>query len=118
MFPGLPIDRDEFLACVKALLLGKKLPIPDYPVCDECKMRENTCLFTIGKVCLGPVSRAGCKAICPSYGASCEACRGFISYANIESIQKVMTEHGLSPEEIHSMSTMFNAYQMQQLAQK
>src|SRR5574341_562707 len=38
--PGCPIDREEFVACVKALLLGKKLPIPDYPVCVECKLRD------------------------------------------------------------------------------
>jgi sulfhydrogenase subunit delta len=111
--PGCPIDRDEFLACVSALLLGKKLPIPDYPVCDECKMRENTCLYLQGKVCMGSVTRAGCKAICPSYGASCEACRGFISMANLKSIYNVMAEHGLSQEEIHTMATMFNAYQLQ-----
>ena len=67
--PGCPIDRGEFIACVKALLLGKKPPIPDYPLCVECKLRENACLFTRGKVCMGPVTRAGCGAICPKVGS-------------------------------------------------
>jgi coenzyme F420-reducing hydrogenase gamma subunit len=111
--PGCPIDRDEFLACVKALLLGKKPPIPDYPVCDECKLRENTCLYKMGKTCLGPVSRAGCKAICPTYGQPCEACRGTITLANEKSIRNVLAEHGMTAEEINSMTTMFLAYQMQ-----
>lgn len=60
--PGCPIDRQEFIACVKSLLLGVKPPIPDYPLCVECKLKENNCLFTVGKVCLGPVTRAGCAA--------------------------------------------------------
>jgi sulfhydrogenase subunit delta len=98
--PGCPIDRDEFVSCVTAVLLGKKPPIPDYPVC------------------MGSVTRAGCKAICPSYGAPCEACRGHISLANDKSIYNVMAEHGLSPEQINSMATMFNAYQMQQAEKK
>jgi len=112
--PGCPIDRDEFLACVKALLLGKKPPIPDYPVCVECKLKENTCLYKVGKTCLGPVTRAGCKAICPSYGQSCEACRGYISHPNDSSMRNVLAEHGLAPEDITSMYTMFTTYQVRQ----
>jgi len=117
--PGCPIDRDEFINCVQALLLGKKPPIPDYPVCVECKLKENFCLFTKERVCMGPVTRAGCKAICPSYGQSCEACRGFISNPNDPSMRDLLAEHGLTPEEITSMYTMFTGYQVRQkLAQK
>ena len=112
--PGCPIDRDEFLACVKALLLGKKPPIPDYPLCVECKLLENTCLYHQGKTCMGPVTRAGCKAICPSYGQSCEACRGYISHPNDSSMRHVMAEHGMTPEDITSMYTMFTTYQVRQ----
>ena len=112
--PGCPIDRDEFLATVKALLLGKKPPIPDYPVCVECKLKENTCLFTLGKVCMGPVTRAGCKAICPSYGQSCEACRGFIPDPNDSSMREVLAKHGLTPDEITTMYTMFTTYQVRE----
>jgi len=112
--PGCPIDRDEFIDCVKALLLGKKPPIPDYPVCVECKLKENVCLFTKEKVCMGPVTRAGCKAICPSYGQSCEACRGFITNPNDISMREVLAQHGLSPEEVMSMYTMFTGYQVRQ----
>ena len=112
--PGCPIDRDEFLATVKALLLDKKPPIPDYPVCVECKLKENTCLFTLGKVCMGPVTRAGCKAICPSYGQSCEACRGFIPDPNDSSMREVLAKHGLTPDEITTMYTMFTTYQVRE----
>lgn len=115
--PGCPIDRDEFVACVKALLLGMKPPIPDYPVCVECKLKENVCLFTKDQVCLGPISRAGCKAICPTYGQSCEACRGYISNPNENSMKQVLAKHGLSAEEISSRYTMFTAYQVRQKLQ-
>lgn len=116
--PGCPIDRDEFVACVKALLLGIKPPIPDYPVCVECKLKENTCMFTIGKVCLGPITRAGCKAICPSYGQPCEACRGYISDPNESSMKNLLAEHGLTIEQVKSMYTMFTAYQVHQNMQQ
>jgi coenzyme F420-reducing hydrogenase gamma subunit len=109
--PGCPIDRNEFINVVKALLLGKKPPIPDYPLCVECKLKENVCLFTRGEVCLGPVTRAGCGAICPTYGQSCEACRGFITNPNDSSMRDLLAEHGLSVEEITTMYTLFTTYQ-------
>lgn len=110
--PGCPIDRNEFINTVKALLLGKKPPIPDYPLCVECKLKENVCLFTRDNVCLGPVTRAGCDAICPTYGQSCEACRGFISNPNDSSMRELLAQHGMSIEDITSIYTMFTTYQM------
>ena len=112
--PGCPIDRDEFAVVVKALLLGKRPPIPDYPLCVECKLQENTCMFTKGKVCLGPVTRAGCKAICPSYGQSCEACRGFITNPNDSSMRELLAQHNLTVEDITTMYTMFTTYQVRE----
>ncbi|MGB9641337.1 MAG: NADH:ubiquinone oxidoreductase [Anaerolineales bacterium] len=116
--PGCPIDRNEFIAVVKALLLGKKPPIPDYPLCVECKLKGNVCLYTKGKVCLGPVTRAGCGAICPSYGASCEACRGFITNPNDNSMREVLAEAGLTVEDITSIYTMFTTYQVRERLQQ
>lgn len=112
--PGCPIDRNEFINCVKALLLGKKPPIPDYPLCVECKLKENVCLFTKGQVCMGPVTRAGCNAICPTYGQSCEACRGYISNPNDTSMRNLLAEHGLTVDDILTRYTMFTAYQVRE----
>jgi sulfhydrogenase subunit delta len=116
--PGCPIDRDEFIAFVKALLLGIKPTIPDYPVCVECKLKENVCVYTQGKVCLGPITRAGCKAICPTYGQSCEGCRGYISNPNDNSMRQVLAQHGMTVEDITSIYTMFTTYQVRQKLQE
>jgi coenzyme F420-reducing hydrogenase gamma subunit len=110
VIPGCPIDRDEFVKVVKAVLVGKKPPVPDYPVCVECKLKGNVCLYHIGKTCIGPVTRAGCGAICPTYGDGCEGCRGFISNPNENAMKDVLDEAGLTVEEVMSQLTMFNAY--------
>jgi coenzyme F420-reducing hydrogenase gamma subunit len=110
VIPGCPIDRDEFIKVVKALLVGKKPPVPDYPVCVECKLKGNVCMFHIGKTCVGPITRAGCGAACPTYGDGCEGCRGFISNPNENAMKEVLDEAGLTVEEIMAQMTMFNAY--------
>jgi sulfhydrogenase subunit delta len=109
--PGCPIDRNEFIMAVTHLLQGRLPQIPDYPVCIECKLKENVCMFQRGKTCLGPITRAGCDAICPTYGDGCEGCRGIISNPNIESIKTVLGEHGMSEEDIDAKMTMFLTYQ-------
>ncbi len=111
--PGCPIDREEFIRVVTALLLGKRLPVPDYPMCVECKLKENVCLYDKGGVCAGPITRAGCGAICPTYGDGCEGCRGLIPNPNRDSMQTVLAEHGLTPQDIRARMTMFGAYQVQ-----
>jgi coenzyme F420-reducing hydrogenase gamma subunit len=113
--PGCPIDRNEFAMAVSHLLQGRMPNIPDYPVCIECKLLENVCMYQRGKTCLGPVTRAGCAAICPSYGDGCEGCRGFISKANLSSMKEVLIERGMSEEDIDAKMTMFLTYQTMQL---
>ena len=110
VIPGCPIDREEFINVVRAVLVGKKPPIPDYPVCVECKLKGNVCLFHIGKTCLGPVTRAGCGAICPTYGDGCEGCRGLIPEPNENSMKEVLDEAGLTVDQIMGQFTLFNAY--------
>jgi sulfhydrogenase subunit delta len=118
VIPGCPIDREEFIKVVKAVLLGKSLPIPDYPVCVECKLKENVCMFHIGKFCMGPVTRAGCGAICPTYGDGCEGCRGPIPHPNQDAMKDVLTEAGLTVEQVMSRFTMFNTYVVQEMAEE
>ncbi len=109
--PGCPIDREEFIRIVKDMLLGKKPSIPDYPLCVECKLKENVCLFQKGGYCLGPVTRAGCGAICPTYGDGCEGCRGIIPHPNENSMSDVLVKYGLTVDDMLARWTMFGTYQ-------
>jgi len=104
---GCPIDKDEFIEVTKAILLGKTPRIPDYPVCVECQMKENICLFEKGMVCLGPVTKAGCKAICPTYNDGCVGCRGLIDDPNLSSHKNLLSEHGLTVDEAISQYMLF-----------
>ncbi|MBN1680865.1 MAG: NADH:ubiquinone oxidoreductase [Anaerolineae bacterium] len=115
--PGCPIDRFEFLHIVQMMLQGRVPKLPDYPLCVECKLSENACLNTLGKPCLGPITRAGCNAICTTYGDGCEGCRGFAPEPNFEYMREILRGHGLSETEIDARFTMFNHYQLQQMGE-
>ena len=115
IIPGCPIDRLEFLNVVKNVLLGKTPAIPDYPVCVECKLKENVCLFDKGGVCLGPITRAGCDAICPTFGTGCEGGRGLIPNPNENAMKDVLQEAGLTVGQLLATMTMFNAYDPAQI---
>jgi len=81
--------------------------LPDYPVCVECKKRDNVCLYDIGMVCLGPVTRAGCDAICPTHKSACEGCRGLVPDPNKNSMRDVLAKNGISLDEVFRMFTMY-----------
>ena len=105
--PGCPIDRDEFVQAVKALCMGRMPVIPDYPVCLECKLKENTCLLQQGKPCLGPITRAGCGALCPSLGVGCEGCRGTVPNPNLESLESIFLNKQCTAIDLHSYMNLF-----------
>jgi len=107
---GCPISKQEFLEVTTSLLMGRPPQIPTYPVCVECKKREVQCLFEKGQWCLGPVTRAGCNAICTAYGGRCEGCRGPVPEPAINAQFDVLTEHGLSVEDIQREFTRYCAW--------
>lgn len=104
---GCPISRDEFIRTLEALSLGTRPEIPEYPLCAECKLQENVCMFHVGKTCLGPVVRAGCGAVCPGNGVPCDGCRGLIPHANMSAIREVLSEYDLTSEEIAEKLTLY-----------
>ena len=105
---GCPINPDEFLAVVKHVLLGRAYRIPNEPVCMECKFRQNECLFDVGKICLGPVTRCGCGAICVNCGHRCFGCRGMVDAPNVSAARQVLEEHGYSLEEVVAMFDIYS----------
>jgi coenzyme F420-reducing hydrogenase gamma subunit len=109
--PGCPIDQDEFLRVVTALVRGREPTLPTYPVCLECKLNENTCAFLRDDVCLGPVTRGGCDAVCVSEGTRCWGCRGLIDNPNENAAFDVLEAHGLSVSEVTDFYDMYFGWQ-------
>ena len=108
---GCPISRDEFVQVVGQLLHGtRKLSLPTYPVCMECKRRETVCRYDDGGYCLGMVALAGCGAPCPADGIPCEACRGLVDEPNLPALAKVLQENGgLSAARARIQTRLFTA---------
>jgi len=79
---------------VRHLVLGIEPQFPKYPVCVECKQRLNSCVLDMGMMCLGPVTRAGCNAVCPRNRLGCWGCRGPSEEANFESLIEILREKG------------------------
>jgi len=80
---GCPVNRHQLLEVVAAFLWERRPVVPGHSVCVECKGRGTTCVLVArGTPCLGPVTRAGCGAICPAYGRGCYGCFGPAEAAN------------------------------------
>jgi coenzyme F420-reducing hydrogenase gamma subunit len=107
---GCPPVTSELLKITKAILLNKKPDIPNFPVCVECKMAGNICVFETGKTCLGPIIRAGCGAICITSGRHCWGCRGLVDDPNIDSEKDILNKYGLSVDQTVEKFKIFNTY--------
>ncbi len=84
---GCPIDKLQLLELVSALLIGRQPNLPTYPVCVECKARSVSCVMVAGGVpCLGPITQAGCGAICPAFDRGCYGCFGPAETVNAASL--------------------------------
>ncbi|MCM0083611.1 NADH:ubiquinone oxidoreductase [Geomonas sp. Red32] len=107
---GCPPEKSEILELLSALLAGTLPPLPSYPVCLECRSRENLCLLLErDDLCLGPVTRGGCNARCPATGIACEGCRGPVEEANVAQELELLLERRFSKEEIVRRMSRFKA---------
>jgi coenzyme F420-reducing hydrogenase gamma subunit len=80
---GCPIDKRQLLEVVSATLAGRRPNVPRHSVCVECKRAGITCVTVArGIACLGPVTQAGCGALCPLYARGCFGCFGPKEQAN------------------------------------
>ena len=107
---GCPIDRFEFLEAVRSLIAGTVPYVPPFAVCVECTLRGTPCLLERGVPCLGSVARAGCNAVCPAYGAPCEACRGFHEAPNFEALGEAFFRNGMTRTAAAEKLQLFNNY--------
>jgi coenzyme F420-reducing hydrogenase gamma subunit len=96
---GCPINKRQLLEVISAFLTGRKPAIARHSVCIECKRRGNVCVMVAhGTPCLGPVTQAGCGAICPAYNRGCYGCFGPMETPNTASLSR-WWEHRLDVPE-------------------
>jgi sulfhydrogenase subunit delta len=108
--PGCPVSKKEVERIVVNIVTGADIKIPKYPVCVECKQKLNTCVVDLGQICLGPISRAGCDAVCPTGGVGCLGCRGPAEDANFESLKQILMEKGHSEAAIIERMRFYGAF--------
>jgi coenzyme F420-reducing hydrogenase gamma subunit len=107
---GCPIDRRQLLEVLSALLVGRKPDIPDASVCTECKRRGLTCVMVAdGTPCLGPVTHAGCGALCPAHSRGCYGCFGPTSTPNVPALARQLRVCGMGEPAIRRVFATFNA---------
>jgi len=107
---GCPVDRSEIVDVLTSLLIGKTPEPKHYSVCVECKLAEYACLLNEGKLCMGPVTNAGCKARCPAVSVPCDGCRGPYDQANLESFIEILKEKKISVEDILRKFRMYTSW--------
>lgn len=108
---GCPINKYQLLEVINAFLNGRKPALQANSVCTECKLRDAVCVEVVQqRPCLGPVTQAGCGAICPSYGRGCYGCFGPKMMPNSASMSRCWKDLGLSDAEIVRIYRSFNAY--------
>lgn len=108
---GCPIDKRQLLEVVGAFLQQRRPAIRSDSVCTECKRRGTVCVMVAkGTPCLGPVTHAGCGALCPSYARGCYGCFGPMETPNPESLSAWWRSLGASDQEVLRAYRNFNAW--------
>lgn len=108
---GCPINKYQLVEVLNAFLNGRKPITPAYSVCIECKRRGTVCVMVAnGTPCLGPVTHAGCGALCPAYNRGCYGCFGPMETPNTESLSASWSKLGMSDADIQRAFRGFNAF--------
>jgi coenzyme F420-reducing hydrogenase gamma subunit len=109
---GCPINKSQLLEVISAHLNGRRPIISSESVCMECKRRGAVCIMVAhGTPCLGPVTHAGCAAICPAYNRGCYGCFGPKETPNTASLSQWWNETlRVSHQDLMRAFRSFNAY--------
>jgi len=106
---GCPIDKRQLLEVVTSFLRGRRPAIPSTSVCTECKRRGLVCVTVAhGTPCLGPVTHAGCGALCPSFNRGCYGCFGPMESPNTGALVPLLRVRGLSERGVDRVFSTFN----------
>lgn len=107
---GCPVDKGQLLEVISAFLAGRRPNVPTYSVCLPCKRRGTVCVTVAnGTPCLGPVTQAGCGAICPAYHRGCYGCFGGTETPNLPAFVQLCTQQGLGERDVQRLLRSFNA---------
>ena len=109
---GCPINKYQLLEVINAYLNKRKPNIRAHSVCVECKRRGTVCVTVArGAPCLGPVTHAGCGALCPTYNRGCYGCYGPKELPNTESLAAwARVELGATDADIKRLYHNFNTW--------
>jgi sulfhydrogenase subunit delta len=108
---GCPINKFQLVELISALLNGRRPNIPTYSVCMECKLRGNVCVMVASGIpCLGPVTQAGCGAICPSYRRGCYGCFGPKETPNTHALAEQFAQLHVAADDVVRAYRLFNAF--------
>jgi len=108
---GCPINKYQLIELINALLNNRKPNIPTYSTCIECKRKGIVCVMVAkGIPCLGPVTQAGCGALCPSYNRGCFGCFGPKEIPNTASLGAIWKNMKIKDDDIMRAFRGFNAY--------
>jgi coenzyme F420-reducing hydrogenase gamma subunit len=106
---GCPINKRQLLEVITAFLHGRRPSIPSTSVCMECKRRGTVCIMVAhGTPCLGPVTHAGCGALCPSYDRGCYGCFGPMETPNTAALTSQLAELGMREKDVDRVFRTFN----------
>ncbi len=108
---GCPINKHQLLEVILAFTAGRRPRLARDSVCMECKAAGNICVMVAqGETCLGPITHAGCGALCPSFGRGCFGCYGVKEQAEVESFFTFMRyERGMTESQALAAARSFNA---------
>ncbi|SQD94891.1 NADH ubiquinone oxidoreductase, 20 kDa subunit [Parafrankia sp. Ea1.12] len=107
---GCPIDGRQLLEVISAFLAGRRPAISSSSVCTECKRRGTVCVMVAhGTPCLGPVTHAGCGAICPAYHRGCYGCFGPMESPNAPALTRQLKVLGMDDDDVDRVFQTFNA---------
>jgi sulfhydrogenase subunit delta len=107
---GCPINKRQLLEVISAFLAGRRPGVPAHSVCMDCKIAGNLCVMVAhGTPCLGPVTHAGCGAICPAYNRGCYGCYGPMETPNTVSLSAWLKDLGMDDLALERIYRTFNA---------
>ena len=107
---GCPVNTLQLLEVISAFLRGRRPAIPAYSLCIECKSRAHTCvLVATRQACLGPLTQAGCGAICPGCHRGCYGCFGPQETPNTTALSDALAALGVSRAPLQRLYRTFNA---------